>query len=403
MDKQYNDEEEILREGWEKRWKQFLKAHDDFETIKNKVCSSLKGHIYITFFRGIFSNERYCCKQNPAAVWIEHQLLLKENNITKAMEERGGDLQYMNVSVTTRHVSNENLYNVPFAQDHLRGFEEMMKCCIQYKGLTMFVIQFRKVNCNAKKKKKHKNCRTRFFILLYELNEYWWMDDYEFARWDLPTWIMDIAGEYELVERELKFYRAKMRTTYMELAVIDVPGQIDFVFYDNKTIEKKLKMYMEKDYTLENVAKGLACPYVKSIRQFFEMMSMKGALEGDTIIGNSQYNKDWTTRVYIQNALTKELKNRQLVDVTVRVHKREIKVERQKGAIKIEIPTRSSHLIVYPCWQKKLRSVSFNMRSVSIKAMVSFIQKMPETNDKLVEVLTPALIKYRQMTSRHDQ
>ena len=34
---------------------------------------------------------------------------------------------------------------------------------------------------------------------------------------------------------------------------------------------------------------------------------------------------------------------------------------------------------------------------------VDFIQKMPETNDKLVELLTPALIKYRQMTSRHDQ
>ena len=93
MDKQYNDEEEILREGWEKRWKQFLKAHDDFETIKNKVCSSLKGHIYITFFRGFFSNERYCCKQNPAAVWIEHQLLLKENNITKAMVKKGKEVE----------------------------------------------------------------------------------------------------------------------------------------------------------------------------------------------------------------------------------------------------------------------------------------------------------------------
>lgn len=75
MDKQYNDEEEeILREGWEKRWKQFLKAHDDFETIKNKVCGPLKGHICITFFRGIFPNEQYCCKQNPAAVWISSSI-----------------------------------------------------------------------------------------------------------------------------------------------------------------------------------------------------------------------------------------------------------------------------------------------------------------------------------------
>lgn len=89
----------LEREGWKKRWKQFLRAHDDFETIKNKVCSSLKGHIYITFFRGIFSNERYCCKQNPAAVWIEHQLLLKENNITKAMEERGGSFNMRSVSI----------------------------------------------------------------------------------------------------------------------------------------------------------------------------------------------------------------------------------------------------------------------------------------------------------------
>lgn len=103
------------------------------------------------------------------------------------------------------------------------------------------------------------------------------------------------------------------------------------------------------------------------------------------------------------NVLINELKNSCQMDATVMLHKRDIMVESQKAVIKIEIPPRSSCLRVYPCWQKRLRSICFNMRTVSIKALVGFIKKMPETNGKLVELLTPALIKYQQMTSCHGQ
>ena len=73
---------------------------------------------------------------------------------------------------------------------------------------------------------------------------------------------MEAAAEWELRQEELNYYAKKLKIRTMEAATTD---SIEFELWDGKKIQKKLKEYAVKEYSLDQVLGQVLSPWKKAL------------------------------------------------------------------------------------------------------------------------------------------
>ena len=88
------------------------------------------------------------------------------------------------------------------------------------------------------------------------------MQETDFYTLNVATLLMESTAEWELRQEEFNYYAKQLRIRTMEAAISD---SIDFELWDDKKIQKKLKEYAVKEYSLEQVLGQVLSPWKKAV------------------------------------------------------------------------------------------------------------------------------------------
>ena len=96
------------------------------------------------------------------------------------------------------------------------------------------------------------------------------LQETDFYTLNVATLLMEAAAEWELRQEELNYYAKKLKIRTMEAATTD---SIEFELWDDKKIQKKLKEYAVKEYSLDQVLGQVLSPWKKAVGDYMKAVT----------------------------------------------------------------------------------------------------------------------------------
>jgi hypothetical protein len=231
------------------------------------------------------------------------------------------------------------------------------------------------------------------------------MQETDFYILNVATLLMEAAAEWELRQEELNYYAKKLKIRTMEAATTD---SIEFELWDDKKIQKKLKEYAVKEYSLDQVLGQVLSPWKKAVGDYMKAVTERDVKDNSQVLNarNCFYNQDFALRFV--NKLRSYLDSHGLKEVRafVPAHSYEQVVLEHKGyrvLIKRYWPDRFA---IYPyAFDDKFLETDENrlhleMTSLTLSAIAEYLKLMPALNERITKVIKTIKNAYRELQNK---
>ena len=261
------------RAAFEERYAVFNGHHLSLEGIKRKVNPNLEIK-YLCYYLG--ESNKFSGKPNPIVCLADGKFSFSEQGIREALKKMGADLSQfkMEVQETARDADGQSRLVAYKKRKNVYA----LTCTLAYKGIEMEITRWhvkdspfglfeimpaKQMLCYVSEHFKRDE-RFNLFVL---------RDD-EFYLLDLPTFLMDLALEYQLREEEIIFHAKQQRISTMQTSVLD-EDHIMLDAIDEATVERIIKESEQKGLDKEQTFKVLVAPWMEAIHDYLAQMTSK--------------------------------------------------------------------------------------------------------------------------------
>lgn len=193
----------------------------------------------------------------------------------------------------------------------------------------------------------------------------------------------------------------------MEAAISD---SIEFELWDDKKIQKKLKEYAVKDYSLDQVLGQVLSPWKKAVGDFIKAVTERDIKDDAQVLNarNCFYNLDFAQR-FVNERLHPYLDNHGLKEVRafIPAHSYKQAVVEYKGyrvLIKRDMWTERFVLYPYAFDDKFLESddnrLHLEMPKLTLSAIAEYLKQMPAINERISKVIEKTKNAYRELQNK---
>jgi hypothetical protein len=405
------------RKSWAAKARRFAEQHTQLEDIRKEVYLPLD-------FGANFNFEDYkpehFIKLNPITSWQDKNFCFSEDGLHSALKAEGADMNSFRMSVSHQPIKGleapqpENEWeayrfmkpNKVFDYDRkFRSWlQRIYEICTDVETVS---LSYRQITMTIK---RYSTEEIPFGY--YELNpceqltkSAMLMQETDFYILNVATLLMEAAAEWELRQEELNYYAKKLKICTMEAATTD---SIEFELWDDKKIQKKLKEYAVKEYSLDQVLGQVLSPWKKAVGDYMKAVTERDVKDNSQVLNarNCFYNQDFALRFV--NKLRSYLDSNGLKEVRafVPAHSYEQVVLEHKGyrvLIKRYWPDRFA---IYPyAFDDKFLETDENrlhleMTSLTLSAIAEYLKLMPALNERITKVIKTIKNAYGELQNK---
>lgn len=266
------------RKAWAAKAKRFAEQHTQLESIRKDVFLPLD---YATNSSLDDIKMPHYAKGNPIAEWHQVEFGFSESGLRQAMETEGADMSSFKMEVNKQYIVGKEApqpkvtgylqYSNPtkvyeIENDYHAWLKRMYEICTE---LETCKLTYGQVSMVIRRYSTDGLSFGYYELIPCEqlVKSAMLMEETSFNRLNVATLLMEMAAEFELRQEELNYHAKKLKLRTMEAATIE---GIDFELWDDKKLEKKLKEYAKKDYTLDKVVDQVLQPWMKGVECFME-------------------------------------------------------------------------------------------------------------------------------------
>lgn len=228
----------------------------------------------------------------------------------------------------------------------------------------------------------------------------------DFYTLNVATLLMEMAAEWELRQEEFNYYAKQLKIRTMEAAISD---SIEFELWDDKKLQKKLKEYAVKEYSLDQVLGQVLSPWKKAVGDFMKAVTERDIKDNSQVLNarNCFYNLEFAQR-FVNERLRPYLDNHGLKEVRafVPAHSYEQVVIEHKGyrvLIKHYWPDRFA-IYPYAFDDKFLESdnnrLHLEMPKLTLNAIAEYLKLMPALNERITKVIKTIKNVYGELQNK---
>jgi len=405
------------RKSWVSKAKRFAEQHTQLEDIRKEVYLPLDFGVNFSFED--YKPEHFI-KLNPITSWQDKHFCFSEEGLRAALEAEGADMNSLRMSVSHQPIKGleapqpENEWEAYrfMKPNKVYDYDKMYRSWLQriYEICTdveTVSLSYRQITMTIK---RYSTEDIPFGY--YELNpceqltkSAMLMQETDFYILNVATLLMEAAAEWELRQEELNYYAKKLKIRTMEAATTD---SIEFELWDDKKIQKKLKEYAVKEYSLDQVLGQVLSPWKKAVGDYMKAVTERDVKDNSQVLNarNCFYNQDFALRFV--NKLRSYLDSHGLKEVRafVPAHSYEQVVLEHKGyrvLIKRYWPDRFA---IYPyAFDDKFLETDENrlhleMTSLTLSAIAEYLKLMPALNERITKVIKTIKNAYRELQNK---
>ena len=406
------------RKSWVSKAKRFADRHAQLEDIRKEV--------YLPLDFGVnFSFEDYkpghFIKLNPLISWQDMNFCFSEEGLRAALEAEGADLNSFKMEVNRQSLKGkeapqpknrwETYSYMPnkvfdYEKIYLDWLQRMYEICTDMETVH---LSFEQITMTIK----------RYSIEgmpfgYYEVNpceqltkSAMLMQETDFYTLNVATLLMEAAAEWELRQEELNYYAKKLKIRTMEAATTD---SIEFELWDDKKIQKKLKEYAVKEYSLDQVLGQVLSPWKKAVGDYLKAVTERDIKDNSQVLNarNCFYNLEFAQR-FVNMYLRPYLDCHGLKEVRafIPAHSNKQVVIEHKGyrvLIKHNMWPESFLLYPYAFDDKFLESdnnrLHLEIPKLTLSAIAEYLKQMPAINERISKVIEKIENAYRELQNK---
>lgn len=405
------------RKSWVSKAKRFADQHTQLEDIRKEVYLPLD---YAVGFDFENYKQIHFTKRNPIIEWQELNLWFVEDGLRAALEAEEADMSSFRMEVNHqtikgseapqpenegeayRYMKPNKVYD--YDKMYRSWLQRMYEICtdvetihLSYGQITMTIKRY-SIEGMPFGYYELNPCEqlTKSAMLLQEA---------DFYTLNVATLLMEAAAEWELRQEELNYYAKQLKLRTMEAATTD---SIEFELWDDKKIQKKLKEYAVKEYSLDHVLGQVLSPWKKAVGDYMKAVTERDVKDNSQVLNARDcfYNQDFALRFV--NKLRSYLDSHGLKEVRafVPAHSYEQVVIEHKGyrvLIKRYWPDRFA---IYPyAFDDKFLETDENrlhleMTSLTLSAIAEYLKLMPALNERITKVIKTIKNVYGELQNK---
>ena len=193
----------------------------------------------------------------------------------------------------------------------------------------------------------------------------------------------------------------------MEAAIFD---SIDFELWDDKKIQKKLKEYAVKEYSLEQVLGQVLSPWKKAVDDYLKAVTECNIKDNSQVLNarNCFYNLEFAQR-FVNEELRSYLDNHGLKEVRafIPAHSNEQVVIEHKGyRILIKRSWWPDGFAFYPFafddsfFESSEDRLHIDITPLTLSAIAEYLKQMPAINERISKVIEKTKNAYRELQNK---
>ena len=233
------------------------------------------------------------------------------------------------------------------------------------------------------------------------------LQETDFYTLNVATLLMEAAAEWELRQEELNYYAKQLKIRTMEAATTD---SIEFELWDDKKLQKKLKEYAVKEYSLDQVLGQVLNPWKKAVGGFMKAVTERDIKENFQVLNarNCFYNLDFA-QTFVNKLLRPYFDTHGLKEVRafIPAHSNEQVVIEHKGyRILIKRGWWPDGFVFYPfAFDDKFLESNENrlhleMTSLTLSAIAEYLKHMPVVNERIGKVIEKIENTYSELQNK---
>ena len=394
------------RKSWVAKAKRYAEQHTQLEDIRKEVFLPID---YTAGFELDDYKVPHYTKTNPIVVWNQGQFEFSESGLRQAMEAKGADMSSFKMEVSRQSIVGKEApepkvwgycQNVSpnKVYDNERDYHAWLKriyeictevqtCKLTYGQVTMIIRRY-----------TTEGIRFAYYEVIpceQLVKSAMLMEETSFNRLNIATLLMEMAAEYELRQEEMTYHAKKLKLRTMEAVTFE---GIDFELWDDKKLEKKLKEYVEKDYSLFQVFDQVFRPWKTAIKKYIETVTER----------DNQNNREelvprhWAVKPdYIERHLRPYLDSVGLQDVKVWLPNEKstnIYFEYKGFLAKYH----SYDKAFYPNAHYGDCSIRISVKT-TLSAIAGYLKMMPDFSQRTDEIVIKTMRLYDQMMMQHNE
>lgn len=406
------------RKSWASKAKRFADQHTQLENIRKEVYLPLDYGVNFSFddYKTV-----HFIKQNPIVCWQDMNFCFSEDGLRAALEDESADMSSFKMEVNRQSLKGKEAPqpkndweaysykpNKVFDYDkmYLDWLKRMYEICTDVETVH---LSYRQITMTIK---RYSTEGMPFGY--YELNpceqltkSAMLLQETDFYTLNVATLLMEAAAEWELRQEELNYYAKQLKIRTMEAAISD---SIEFELWDDKKIQKKLKEYAVKDYSLDQVLGQVLSPWKKTVGDFIKAVTERDIKDDAQVLNarNCFYNLDFAQR-FVNERLRPYLDNHGLKEVRAFIPADSYKqaVVEYKGyrvLIKRDMWTEGFVLYPYAFDDKFLESddnrLHLEMPKLTLSAIAEYLKQMPAINERISKVIEKTKNAYRELQNK---
>ena len=310
------------RKSWTAKAKRYAEQHTQLEAIRREVFLPID---YTAGFELDYYKVSHYAKTNPIVVWNQGQFEFSESGLRQAMTAQGANMSSFKMEVSRQsivgkeapepkvwgycqNVSPNKVYdNERYYHAWLKRIYEIctdvQTCKLTYGQVTMIIRRY-----------TTEGIRFAYYEVIpceQLVRSAMLMEETSFNRLNIATLLMEMAAEYELRQEELNYHAKKLKLRTMEAATM---VDIEYKFWDDWKLQKKMIEYAEKDYPLDKVMDQVLQPWIKGVKKFMENIVHRDCQGNEDMLNTRCFDRHLFTD-FVNQKLRSYLDGHELQDV----------------------------------------------------------------------------------------
>ena len=253
------------RKAWAAKAKRFAEKHTQLEDIRSELFFS-----YVKREELLRLWNEHRTVQNPIARWDSNMhFSFSEQGLREAMQAAGADVSSLTMTIGKTNIVGQQPHEITHGdmlnlasnrRDLYEKYTNLETCTISYREVKMVIYRYTY--------QQQPFALYEFVPCLQLPISISRLEETSFSTLNIATLLMEIAAEYELRQEELNYHAKKLKLRTMKAIVAG--DKIEYTPWDDKKLAKKVKEYIAKGYTINQMIDQVLHPYKVALKKYFD-------------------------------------------------------------------------------------------------------------------------------------
>lgn len=386
------------RKAWAAKAKHFAEKHMQLEDIRSKLFFS---YVKREELLSLWNEHRTV--QNPIARWDSNMhFSFSEQGLREAMQAAGADVSSLTMTIGKTNIVGQQPHEITHGgmldlasnrRDLYEKYTNLETCTISYREVKMVIYRYTY--------QQQPFALYEFVPCLQLPISISRLEETSFSTLNIATLLMEIAAEYELRQEELNYHAKKLKLRTMKAIVAG--DKIEYTLWDDKKLAKKVKEYIAKGYTINQMIDQVLRPYKVALKKYFDAAVERSLRDEVQTLRNFDYyssNRDHffeqELRPQLESALDgvkMKMKGESTKTITINYYGYQCCLESSSTWSSIR-------LIPHVGYEKYTIPLPL---STPLSAIGGFVRQMPTINHRTDEYIVKALQIYDKLMCQQNE